>query len=57
VDRSKSAQAKLKTNDAYKAQKKAIAEFKRSIDVYLFEQEPRLAELADSRAVIIKSSK
>ena len=57
VDRRKSAQAKLKTNDAYKAQKKAIAEFKRSIDVYLFEQEPRLAELADSRAAIIKSSK
>ena len=51
------AQAELRSNDEYRTRKKEIADANRAVEVYLFEQEPRLAELSGPRQAIIKANR
>lgn len=57
VDERKLSQTRLKSNEDYRALRNQIAESNRAVETYLFKQEPRLAELSESRMAIIKSKK
>ncbi len=57
VDERKLSQTRLKSNEDYRALRNQIAESNRAVEAYLFKQEPRLAELSESRMAIIKSKK
>lgn len=57
VNERKLSQNRMKANDDYRFLKNKIAEANRAIEAYLFQQEPRLAELSEARLAIIKSQK
>ena len=50
-------QSRMRANDEYRLIKNEIAEANRAIEAYLFQQEPRLAELSEARLAIIRSKK
>jgi hypothetical protein len=50
-------QSRMRANDDYRLLKNKIAEANRAIEAYLFQQEPRLAELSEARLAIIRSKK